>query len=238
MKRVRRILAVALSGVSLLLVAGLARAEVTQPDGQLMPLEAIGDADYVGDNDTEFGLLFVGLESLFAYKGENIDWFADASAGPGVFSPVCDFTGQMLLRGGGCIVDFAWYNAVQSGGDVPPDDELYTLVPKESLVGEFFPLVGDPPQQTFSATDIRDDPNYAGGLIGFAVRGAAGNCTQTKFSQQELNVVCSGCETHRPVDLGADLAVRQEAGRFLHRLRGPAVQRNVLHRGWPVQERR
>src|SRR5688572_33318731 len=134
--------------IGLLLAAVPARGAVTQPDGQQMPLEAIGDANYIGDNDTEFGLLFVGLESLFSYKGENIDWFADASAEPGVFSPVCDFTGQMLLRGGGCLLDFAWYNAVESGGAVPSDAELYTLVPKESLVGEYFPMIGDPPQQT------------------------------------------------------------------------------------------
>ncbi len=163
-----------------------------------MPLLATGDADYIANGDTDFGLLFVGLESLFTYRGENVDWFQDASAEPGVFSPLCDFTGQMVLRGGGCMLDFAWYNAVASGGPVPADSELYTLVPKESLVGEFFPLVGDPPQQTFNAADIRNDPNYAGGLIGFALRGGSGNCTQSKYSQQELNLYCSGCATPGP----------------------------------------
>ena len=198
MKRQRSTASLALAALTLLLTAGPAHGEITQPDGQQMPLEAIGDANYIGDNDTDFGMLFVGLESLFSYRGENIDWFADASAQPGVFSPVCDFSGQMVLRGGGCLLDLAWYNAVESGGAVPADEELYTLVPKESLVGEYFPMVGDPPQQTFSAADIRNDPNYAGGMIGFAVRGGAGNCTQTKFSQAELNLVCSGCATPGP----------------------------------------
>ncbi len=177
--------------------AGSAAAVVTQPDGQQMPLLATGDANYIGGNDTDFGLLFVGLESLFTYRGENFDWFQDAQAEPGVFSPLCDFTGQMVLRGGGCQLDFAWYNAVASGGAPPADTELYTLVPKESLVGEFFPLVGDPPQQTFSAADIRNDPNYAGGLIGFALRGGD-SCSQSKYSQQELNLYCSGCTTPGP----------------------------------------
>src|SRR5678815_455168 len=117
-------------------------AEVVQPDGQKMPLEALGDAAYIGGNDVQFGLLFVGLDSLFKYRGENIDWFKDATDQPGIFSPLCDFTGQMVLRGGGCMLDFGWYNAVASGGTVPTDAEVYTVVPKESLVGEFFPLGG------------------------------------------------------------------------------------------------
>src|SRR5262245_14843560 len=122
MKR-RQAASIALVSLASLLAACPALGVITQPDGQQMPLEAIGDADYIADGDTPFGLLFVGLESLFAYRGENIDWFADASAEPGVFSPLCDFTGQMVLRGGGCLLDFAWYNAVESGGAVPPDDQ-------------------------------------------------------------------------------------------------------------------
>src|SRR5262249_20362849 len=51
----------------------------------------------------------------------------------------------------------------------------------------------------FSATAIQSDPNYKGGLIGFAFKGNSSTaCTQTHFSQQELNLTCTSCTPFAP----------------------------------------
>ena len=155
----------------------------------------------------------VTLNGLFAFRGENLDSVSDARTAPAVFSPLCGFTGTLVLRGGGCKVDFGWYNATQSGGSPPPDSEIYTLIPKEdpavfdcSYQGAFCPLAVDPNAptfppgekkwelKTFQADDIRNDPEgrYKGGLIGFALRGNSESCcSMTKFSQPELNQRCT-----------------------------------------------
>jgi hypothetical protein len=166
----------------------------------------------------------VTLHGLFESRMEMIDPIMDAKTDPAVFSPLCGFTGTLVLRGGGCKVDFGWYNAPAPGGPPPPDNEIYVLVPKPdpavmppaaddpfncSPDGQFCPLATDMTTQTwrteqypwrlieFQAGDIRQDPRYTGGLIGFALKGnttaGQGDCSQTKYSQRELNVNCTNC---------------------------------------------
>ena len=42
---------------------------------------------------------------------------------------------------------------------------------------------------TYSAANIRTNPNYANGQVGFALIAGTGLCTQTKYSQYELGTV-------------------------------------------------
>ncbi|MGK3985455.1 hypothetical protein WME99_20585 [Sorangium sp. So ce136] len=189
-----------------------AGAQVEQLDGTRLPTPV---------KEAELGLVrgrgfpedAVTLDGLFMYRGEDIDPVADASTEPGVFSPLCGFTGELVLRGGGCKVAFGWYNATASGMR-PPDNQIYELIPDDPSVAfrcednDFCPLATmmttqagqhDWTPTTFSAADIRNDPRYQGGLVGFALIGKAGTyCTQTKFSQRELNTICTNCTPNAP----------------------------------------
>jgi MYXO-CTERM domain-containing protein len=105
---------------------------------------------------------------------------------------------------------FGWYNAVMSGGAPPPDNEIYPLIPSTdpTVYGgvAFTPLATTPlpppsngnwTLKTFTAADIRNDVNYKGGEIGFAlVKGS--QCTQTKYSQRALNQACTSCTPMDP----------------------------------------
>jgi hypothetical protein len=75
----------------------------------------------------------------------------------------------------------------------PADTEIYTLIPGTAITAPWHPGVGEP-GPTFTTADIRADPHYKGGLIGFALRGDPNaDCKQTHFSEQELNVSCTNC---------------------------------------------
>lgn len=51
----------------------------------------------------------------------------------------------------------------------------------------------------FSSGNIKTDPNYKGGLIGFALVGdTTTECKATKYSQRELNQVCTNCTPNAP----------------------------------------
>jgi MYXO-CTERM domain-containing protein len=137
----------------------------------------------------------VTLGGLFRYRGETLDPLTNAGIEPGVFSPLCDFTGELVLRGGGCQLEFGWYN-------VGNPSQIFTLVPANAAAlmacpdADFCPLgttmntQGKAPWMplTFTAADISSDPNYAGGQIGFALRGdPASFCNQNKYSEYALN---------------------------------------------------
>ncbi|WP_242515409.1 hypothetical protein [Sorangium cellulosum] len=212
----RRAVRAALSLVlSLAPLAGAlpARAAVEQLDGTTLP-QPVPENEVGLVTGRGFPEHAVTLEGLFDERGEDIDPVADAGTEPGVFSPLCGFTGELVLRGGGCKVAFGWYNATASGVR-PPDNEIYELIPDDPSEAfdcrdqDFCPLATmenetQPGQHTwtprqFSAADIRSDPRYEGGLVGFALIGKMGTyCTQTKFSQRELNTVCTGCTPREP----------------------------------------
>src|SRR3954469_8456170 len=110
---------------------------------------------------------FVTLPSLFKFRNENIDFQADAKTEPSTFSPLCSFSGTLVLRGGGCKLAFGWYNAVQSGGAPPAANEIYPLIPADDpqVYGQaaFAPLATTGPWlplKTFTAADIRNDVRY------------------------------------------------------------------------------
>lgn len=201
-------------GVALTLAPGVraltqppAPADVPQP--LIIPIAVgageLGDTQGFNPNIPNAGN-YVTLPSLFQYRGENIDFLADARTEPSTFSPLCSFSGTLVLRGGGCQVAFGWYNAVQSGGAPPTAAEVYPLIPANDPVVysqvAFAPLAIDPPNnqwalKTFTASDIRNDARYKGGEIGFVMIGG-GACSQNKYSQRALNQTCTSCTPMEP----------------------------------------
>jgi MYXO-CTERM domain-containing protein len=170
-------------------VTAPAHATVKEPNGAETYPNPVS-AQEIGDS----GGKVLSLDALFMSRGEVINFLTDAHTTPAVFSPTCSFSGEMVLRGGGCKLDFGWYNAVAGSKTPPPDNEIYTLIPATALPPAFTPSVGDMSMHpTFTADNIRMDPNYKGGLIGFALRKGGGPCTQTHFTEQQLNQRCTDC---------------------------------------------
>jgi MYXO-CTERM domain-containing protein len=173
-----------------------ARAVVTEPNGLQAPI-AVSQAE-IGFAAAFQPPSVVTLSGLFEARGETIDWFNDAHTSPQVFSPQCAFTGELVLHGGACHIDFGWYNAVAGSTTPPPDDQIYTIIPGSMITNPWHPGVGED-GPIFTTDTIRADPNYKGGLIGFALKGDPGqDCKQTHFSEQALNPMCSGCTPAAP----------------------------------------
>lgn len=155
----------------------------------------------------------ITLKGLFKWRKETIDPVKDALTSPGYFSAKCGFTGQILLLGGNCQVQFGWYNVTDPNSTTPPAaTEIYPFVksPQDSLhctqedgvtvkTDGFCPLAWDNkgPRQlnkirwtptTFSSGDISKDPHYKGPYVAFAVIGSStGKCTQSKYSMYAHN---------------------------------------------------
>ena len=118
--------------------ATAAAAQTVEPNGLAVPQPLSADLPF------QTGPASLALQTLFDFRGEQLDGQLDALTTPAVFSPQCAFTGTLVLRGGGCKVDFGWYNAV-AGGPPPPDNQIYVLVPKSDPIfnQEFHPQVGE-----------------------------------------------------------------------------------------------
>jgi MYXO-CTERM domain-containing protein len=182
-----------------------------QPSGETMPVPtASGEVSIWTSRG--FPMDAGTLAGLFKYHAVNgvaggdlsMDPVRDAHITPGTFSPQCGLTGTIVLHGGGCLNELGWYNATEPATK-PADNQIYTLVPSNlkaappnglSCTEDFCPLATmmttQAPQHSWVETDfagnIRTSPNYKGGLIGLALKGLAGSqCTQTKYSQAELN---------------------------------------------------
>ena len=154
------------------------------------------------------------LAGLFKYHQINgvaggditIDPVRDAQTTPGAFSPQCGLTGTIVLRGGGCKNALGWYNTTENRTTPPAANEIYQLVPANLTAAppnglmcqdnDFCPLatrittqIGQHQWVDYDfASNIRMDMNWSGGLIGLAMIGVPGSqCTQTKYSQAQLN---------------------------------------------------
>jgi MYXO-CTERM domain-containing protein len=201
------------AGVGVLLtLAADAHAQLTQPAAPADPQPQVvprpvsagemGDAQGFNPTIPNAGN-FLSLPALFQFRGENIDYVQDAKTEPATFSPLCSFSGTLVLRGGGCKVAFGWYNAVQSGGAPPAANEIHPLIPDDDAAvysqAAFAPLATNGPWmlKTFTASDIRNDVNYKGGEIGFVMIGG-GACSQNKYSQRSLNQACTSCTPVEP----------------------------------------
>ncbi len=122
---------------SLLLAAPAARA-LSQPDGTVIP-------------QTNH------LVSVLNTEGETIDPLTDAATTPETFTPQCGLTFTLIVRGApgdpsGLHTSFGWYNVT---GTKPQLSELHEFI-----------NCSDPPG-TAKTLDIKNDPAYLGGDIGF-----------------------------------------------------------------------
>ncbi|MBZ0120607.1 MAG: hypothetical protein K8H88_26680, partial [Sandaracinaceae bacterium] len=106
-------------------------------------------------------------------RSEPVDWINDARATPDVFSPLCDFTATLVLKQSASVLAVGWYN-VDPAGTSPPS-EIHEIVPAGSPVGTMI-----------TGANIRSDPRYLGGLIGFALIR-----TPPHYTESRWNTVCS-----------------------------------------------
>src|SRR4051812_13728738 len=79
------------------LVSPAAHAETTLPDGTTIPR----------NSGTE-----VQLFTLFADRGEAIDWITDGFPTPNTFSPLCSFKATFLLHQASSNLGVGWYNVI------------------------------------------------------------------------------------------------------------------------------
>lgn len=149
--------AAVLGGLSAALGAEPAVAQVMEPNGLLVP-QPVGGAEIsiaTGRGLAAESLMLSGLFSCF--HDDMLDPVMDADVQPAAFSPLCGFTGTLVMRGGGCKLDFGWYNA-NASNQKPTDAEIFTLVPAAMSV----PAGG--PDQDFcplAADHVGPDPNRA-----------------------------------------------------------------------------
>lgn len=140
---------------------GAVAAQVTQPSGLVVPRDSANGE--------------VQLFTLFATRGEAIDWIADAAPRPDTFSPLCDFRATFVLKQSGSSLGVGWYNVVPGATRPPSEGEIYTIVPAGTPVGA-----------VITGTSIREDPRYLGGLVGFAL-----TRTPPHYSEARWNTVCN-----------------------------------------------
>jgi hypothetical protein len=153
-----------------LAVPSTAGAAVTEPNGDTVPKTS---------NDP------TQLDTFFSNRGEPTHWISDAASSPHSFSPLCGFTASFLLQGGNCGLAFAWYNET---GSRPQASDLHTIIPAGAPVGT-----------SFTGTSIKNDPDYLGGLVGFALIGESRKfCTQTHYSNPQWNQTCTSCTPSAP----------------------------------------
>lgn len=154
--------------VALLALPALAHAEITQPNGMVLPRDS-------ANGETQ-------LYTLFSARGEAINYITDGASRPAVFSPLCDFRATLVLNQTASHLAVGWYNT-DGVSTVPADPaDIHVIVPVDSPVGT-----------TITGTNIRTDPAYTGGLVGFALVG-----WQTHYTEARLDPACSTCATPGP----------------------------------------
>jgi hypothetical protein len=151
----------------LLFASSSGRAQVVEPNGTQVP--------QAGSNTSE-----QSLQSYFDGRmpPEAIDALRDASAEPSVFSPLCGFQAELVLSASSAAAGLAWYN-VPEDPSMPPA-MLYQIVAETTQIGA-----------TLTSAAIRDNPAYAGGLVGFALTKQGGK--PIYFSEASRNANCTAC---------------------------------------------
>ena len=153
------------AGLTAWSVSPPALAQVTEPNGMSVP---------VNGNNGE-----IELNTFFASRGENINWQTDAHDTPNKFSPLCGFSATYVLNQAGSHFGLSWYNDT---GMAPTAAELFPLVPANSAVGTMF-----------NGTSIKNDPNYTGGVVGFALVGGETHYTNASYDNE-----CTSCSPPGP----------------------------------------
>jgi hypothetical protein len=146
----------------------VATATVIEPNGVGVPTQDTGGGE-------------MRLDEFFASQGEPIDWQADAFATPATFSPLCGFRATLERVDSGSKYGVGWYNADPAA--TAPPTAVYEIIPQNATPGT-----------QFTGDDIRSSPDYAGGLIGFALI-RTGQTPPYHYSEARWNTVCSLCLT-------------------------------------------
>jgi hypothetical protein len=164
----------ALAALVMAMVRGSATAQVVEPNGTAVPSSVTVD-------DTT-------LQQYFTSVNENINAVANASIVPATFMPLCNFQATLVLSKSGATGGLAWYNVPATG-----TDPNHTQTPVVYPIGTFPMTVGT----VVGSSDIRTDPNYAGGLVGFALMKNLGgtNPVPVYYSEDTRNADCTGCTT-------------------------------------------
>jgi MYXO-CTERM domain-containing protein len=93
-----------------------------------------------------------GLQGLFNSRGEAINALTDAQTTPETFVPGCALTFTVLQRNAGYQNAFGWYNVT---GQAPTLADLHEFLACSDGIN------------TTKVLDIKNDPNYLGGEVGF-----------------------------------------------------------------------
>ncbi|MDI1430143.1 MYXO-CTERM sorting domain-containing protein [Polyangium sorediatum] len=189
-------------GAAVLCASGAAFAAVTQPNGTVIPVN--GGAALSGYINGS-----VNNDNI----NEGIDVVQDAAVEPQVFSPLCDFSGKYIAKGGGANFAVGWYNVDDSVPSENPPKYVpvdlganLNMAAPNSDIQILFPFSGalpPPDQVNLSAVSIRENPAYKGGYIGFVLipnpNGTGnGNATQYHYTEHRFNVTCTLCSNPGP----------------------------------------
>ncbi len=158
--------------------SALARAEIMLPNGESVPHDG-ATSDEINLNE-----LFACSDAVVAdwaqCQVEAIDWVADAYDEPNTFSPLCDFTATLVLNQTGSTFGVGWYNVDPNATTAPAIGDIHVVI-------EATDNPGDAVGMTVTGASIRNDPNYAGGLIGFALLTSHG----PHYTEKKWNTVCN-----------------------------------------------
>jgi hypothetical protein len=128
----------------------------------------------------------IPLQTYFTQQGETINAIADASTTPGVFLPLCDFQATLVLSQSQAQAGINWYNQPAAPTGPPPATDLHPIGAAILTVG-----------QTISSADIRSNPAWTGGLVGFVLmkqlNGASAPPVPVYYSEYQRNADCTGC---------------------------------------------
>src|SRR6185436_11515511 len=105
------------------------------------------------------------LQGCFnSVEGANgaIDALNDGKVTPERYKPFCNLTFTVIARGGGYKNVFGWYNVT-----VDPADSSKTLKPALADLHSF--LLNTDGVGAVRTVDLRSDPAYAGGEVGFFI---------------------------------------------------------------------
>jgi uncharacterized protein (TIGR03382 family) len=149
--------------IGLGLVALPAFAQVLEPNGVSVPATV---------NNGE-----ITLQSYLDSQMEGINAVADAQAEPGVFLPLCDFQAALVLSQSNAQGGLAWYNVPATPTETPAT--VYPIGSPAAVVG-----------QVITSADVRSNPAYANGLIGFVLMK---NGQRVYYSEYMRNAYCSQC---------------------------------------------
>ena len=183
-----------------LFLSGPAQAVITQPNGQVVPLTGRLQG-YLNGSANNNNL------------NEMVNEQTDAQIEPQKFSPLCDFSGRYVAKGGGANFAIGWYNIDDTRANSNPPKYVpintgagLNTAAANSDIQILFPFsAGLPPANMLdlTAASIRSSPAYKGGLIGFALvpnpnGTGTGNATQYHYTEHRFSTNCTLCSAPGP----------------------------------------